>query len=105
MQRKAALKRPFRACDLGSVKTAGDHHLDALGTEPDRLFHRLFHRTTESDTLLKLLRDLFGLKLSIELRVLDLKDRDQDVAAGLACKVFAKLVDLCTFASDDDART
>src|SRR5690606_1195197 len=81
------------------------HHFDALCSEADRFFHRLLHCTAECDTLLKLLSDLLGLQLSIQLRMLDLKDRDQHVAACLACKIFAELIDLSAFASDDDART
>src|SRR5690606_22047179 len=93
VQRKASLERPFRTCDLSAVQTARDHHFDALCSEADRFFHRLLHCTAECDTLLKLLSDLLGLQLSIQLRMLDLKDRDQHVAACLACKIFAELID------------
>ena len=103
MQRQTTLQIPFGAGDLGTVQAAGDHHLNTLCPESLRFFYRLFHRPAKSDTLFELLSDLLGLKLSVQFRMMDLLDRDKHFAARLTGKIFAKLVDLRPFASDDNS--
>src|SRR5690606_32434222 len=97
-----ALKRPFGPGDLSTVQSAGDHHLDALGTEANRLFHRLLHRTAKSYTLLKLLCDLFRLKLCVQFRMADLLNGNHHLAARLSLHILFQLFDLGTLAADDD---
>ena len=58
----------------------------------------------EADTLLKLEGDSLRDKLGIEFRLVDLEDVDEDLARGALLNVCLKLVDLGTFATDDDAR-
>ena len=65
----------------------------------------LAHRAAEADTLLELERDVLGNQLSVELRLVDLEDVDEDLAAGALLDVGLELVDLGALAADDDART
>src|SRR3982751_2754814 len=105
MKRKSSDQRPLRSGNFGSVQATGDHDLNTLSTEPLRLFHRLFHRPAKSNSLFELLGDLFGLKLSVQLRVTYLLNRDKHFASGLSGQVLAKLFDLRTFSPNDDPRS
>src|SRR6185437_11101006 len=46
--------RPIAARDFGSIQTAADFHLDALGAKAKRFFDGLAHGAAESNSLLEL---------------------------------------------------
>src|SRR5215475_344029 len=104
VQRQTSVQRPFRPRDLGAVQPARDADLDAERAEALRLVNRLAHGAAKRDALLQLLRDLFGLELCVQLRLLDLADVDQDFAARAPADLLLQLVDLGALAPDDDAR-
>src|SRR5581483_3954465 len=93
----------LRAGDLGAVQPAGDAHLDAAGAEAQRRFDRLAHRAAEGDAFLELHGDRLGNQLRVELRLLDLLDVDEDLAAGALLDFLLQLVDFRSLAADDDA--
>src|SRR6185436_8849811 len=69
-----------------------------------RRLDRLAHRAAERDALLELHRHRFGDQLRVELRLLDLLDVDEDLAAGPLLDLLLQLVDFRSLAADDDAR-
>ena len=105
VQWQTALKVPLGAGDLIAVQTAGDANLDALATEAESGINGLAHGAAEADALLELEGDVLGNELSVELRLVDLEDIDEDLAAGALLDVGLELVDLGAFAADDDAWT
>src|SRR6185503_14388749 len=86
LQRQLAVQVPLGARDLGAVEPPRDAHLDAARAEAQRRLHRL------------------GDQLGIELRLLDLLDVDEDLAAGLLLDLLLQLVDFRPLAADDDPR-
>src|SRR5262245_20931240 len=81
LQRQLPVQVPLRARDFGAVQPAGDAHLDPAGAEAQRRFHGLAHRAAERDALFQLHRDRLADELRVELRLLDLLDVDEDLAA------------------------
>src|SRR5215475_6423367 len=104
VQRQTPVQRPFRPRDLGAVQTARDADLDAERAEALRLVNRFAHGAAKRNTLLQLLRNLFGLELGVQLGLLDLADVDQDFAARASADLLFQLIDLGAFAPYDDAR-
>src|SRR5215470_5809567 len=104
MQRQPALEVPLRARDLGSVQPARHSHLDPLRAKPLRVLDRPPHRTAKRDSFLELLRDLFGLKLCVQLGLVDLLYIYVDLAAGSLFDLALELVDLRALSADDDSR-
>src|SRR5919199_155800 len=80
VQGEAALEVPLAARDLGAVQAARDLDLDALPAEAERLLDGLAHGAAEGDALLELRRDLLGLQLRVQFRLVNLLDGDQDLA-------------------------
>ncbi len=70
-----------------------------------RALHRALHGATERDALSKLVRDVVGDELRIQLRTLDLFDVDADFLARQPAQLVTQLVDFGSLLSDDDART
>src|SRR6185369_14919014 len=99
------LQVPFTARDFRAVQTAADLHFDSLGAEPQRLFNRLAHRAAKRNSLFELRRNLLGLQLCIQLRLVNLLNRNQNLTAGARRDITLELVDLGSLAPDDDART
>src|ERR1700679_1528268 len=94
VQRQMAPEKPLGARDLVSVETAGDADLDTLAAKAESRVDRLAHGTAEADTLLKLQRNVLSNQLSIELRLVDLEDVNEDLAASALLDVGLELVDL-----------
>src|SRR5580704_10677116 len=105
VQRQTALEIPLRARNLVSVETTGDADLDALAAEAESGVDRFAHGAAEADTLLKLQRDVFGNKLSVELRLIDFQNVNKHFARRPLLDVCLELVDLGAFAANDDAGT
>src|SRR6185503_10109246 len=105
VKRKLSLQVPLAACDLSTVQTAADLHLDSLRSESQRLLHGLSHRTAKRDALLELCGDLLRLELGVQLRLVDLLDRDKHFTPGLHRQIALELVDLSALATDDDSRS
>src|SRR5687768_9191433 len=103
VQGEPALQVPLGAGDLRAVQAARDLDLDALPAEPEGLLDGLAHGAAEGDALLQLLRDLLGLKLRVELRLVHFLNRDEDFAARPGGDVGLELVNLRPLAPDDDA--
>src|SRR6185503_2769386 len=80
VQRKLSLQVPLAACDFSPVQTTTDLHLDSLRAKPQRLLDGLSHRASKRDALLELCRDLLGLKLRVELGLVNLLDRHEHFA-------------------------
>src|SRR6185503_6626472 len=78
---------------------------DPLRAKPQRLLHGFSHRTPKRDALLELGRNLLRLQLRVELRLVDLLDRHQHLAAGLRRQITLELIDLRALATDDDSRS
>src|SRR5205085_9303524 len=97
------LQIPLRARDLCAVQTARNFDLDALTAKAQRLLDRFAHGAAEGDALLKLRRDLLGLQLRVQFRLLNLLDRNQDFAACGRTDVGSELVNLCAFVPVADA--
>src|SRR5206468_13088056 len=93
------------ARDLSAVQAATHFDFDPLRAKTQRLFDGFAHSAAESDALLQLGRDLLGLKLRIQLRFVDLLDRNQNLATGLFRKIAFQLINLRALATDDDPRT
>src|ERR1700740_2509253 len=96
---------PFTARDFRAVQAAADLHFDSLGAEPQRFLNRLAHRAAKRNSLFELRRNLLGLQLRIQLRLVNLLNRNQHLAAGTRRDIALELVDLRSLAADDDART
>src|SRR4051794_6686923 len=104
LQRQLAVQVPLGARDFGADQAARYTHLDAAGAEAQRRLDRLAHRAAEGDALFELHRLGLGNQLGVELRLLDLLDVDEDVAAGLLLDFLFQLVDFRALAADDDPR-
>src|SRR5262249_22993116 len=103
VQRKLSLQVPLAARDFSTVQTAADLHLNSLSAKPERFFDGFAHRATESNSLFELRRDLLGLQLRIQFRLVNLLNRNQHFATGTGRDVAFQLVDLRALATDDDA--
>src|SRR6185437_1070641 len=105
VQRQATLQVPLRARNFIAVQAARDTDLDALAAKAQRRIHRLAHRAAERDALFQLQRDVLSNQLSIELRLVDLENVNEDFPIGPLLNVGLQLVDLRALAADDDTRT
>jgi hypothetical protein len=76
MQGNLAFNLFLRARYFRASKTATNDNFDAFGIGTHRLLHRLFHRTTEGDAFLQLLRDAAPDQGGIQFRLADLDDLD-----------------------------
>src|SRR5205085_835665 len=103
VQRQTALQIPFAAGDLRAVQAARHAHLDALRAEALRVLDRASHGAAEGDALFKLLRDLLGLELRVQLRLVNLLYVDVDLTARALFDLLLELVNLRALAPDDDA--
>src|SRR3954469_16633358 len=104
LQGQLAVQIPFGAGDFGAVEAPRDADLDPARAEAQRRFDRLAHRAAERHALLELHRHRLGDQLGVELRLLDLLDVDEDLAAGLLLDFLLQLVDFRALAADDDPR-
>src|SRR6185369_5898301 len=104
VQRQLSLQVPLAASDFSAVQTPTDLDLDPLRAKPQRLLDGLSHRTSKSDALLELCRNLLGLQLCVQLGFVDLLNRNQHFPSRLRRKVGLQLVDLSALAADDDSR-
>src|SRR5436309_3530514 len=104
LQRQLPVEIPLGPRDFGAVQPAGDTHLDTARAEAQRRFDRLAHRAAERDALFELHRDRFGDQLRVELRLLDLLDVDEDLAARPLLDLLLQLVDFRPLAAYDDPR-
>ena len=82
MQGHPALTIPFGTRDLAAVQTTGYHHFHAQGTETHGVLHRAFHGAAEHDAFLKLLGDVLGHELRVNLRLAHFLDRHLHRMAG-----------------------
>ena len=96
---------PFGPGDLGTAKTAGAVDPDALGAKAHRRLHGALHGAAEADAALKLLRDVLGDQLGVDLRLADLDDVQADLAADALRKIGAKTLDVLALLADDQAGT
>src|SRR5215831_1038386 len=103
VQRHAALAVPLHAGDFGASQAPGAVDADAAGAQPHRRLHRALHGAAERDTALELLRDRFCHQLSVELRLPDLHDVDDDVGLREAGDLAAQLLDVGALLADDHA--
>jgi len=95
---------PLAPSNLSTVQTSTHLDLDSLGAKSQRLFDGFPHRASKGDALLELRRNLFRLQLSIQFRLVNLLNLYQYLSAGLGRQIALQLVNLSTFATDDDAR-
>src|SRR3989454_2988199 len=102
VQRQLTLEVPFGARDLGAAQPARHADFHALGAEAHGRLDRLFHGPAEGDATLHLQTHRLSDQLRLQLRLVDLHDVDEDLAAGLLLKVVAQLVHLGPLAADDD---
>src|SRR5262245_30028852 len=96
---------PFAPSDFSTIQATTNFHLDALSAEPQRLLDSFPHSATKRDALLELRRNLFGLQLRVQFRLVNLLDRNQHFTAGLRRKIALELIDLRAFPANDDSRT
>ena len=106
LERHFAFAIAFCTCDVSATETACATNANSFCTKFHGGLDRTFHGTTESDTTLKLDRDLLGDKLRIEFRLTNFEDVEFDLG------VFADLLDLSShdfdlfsLATDDQAWT
>src|SRR6185369_9122310 len=85
-----------------AVQAARDAHLDALRAEALGILDGATHGAAKRDALFKLLGDLLGLKLRVQLRLVNLLDVDVDLTAGALFDLLLQLIDLRALAPDDD---
>src|SRR2546425_9051530 len=102
VQRQLPLQVPLGARDLGAAQPPRDADLHALGPEAHGRLDRLLHGAPESHAALHLQTHRLRDQLRLQLRLVDLHDVDEDLAAGLLLEVVAQLVDLGPLAADDD---
>ena len=93
MERHPAFAIPLPARHLGTAEASAEGDPDALGTGAHGPEDRLLHRPPIADTALDLAGDVLGHQLSVQLRLLDLLDRDPDSVAEALLEVLAELVD------------
>src|SRR6202521_4222519 len=105
MQRHAAFAIPLHARDFGAAETARAVDTDAFGAKTHRRLHRTLHGAAERDAALKLLRDRFGDQGSVEFRLADFHDVDDDVGIRDIGNALAQLVDVGALLADHDAGT
>src|SRR5690606_3713984 len=79
-------------------------HLDPPRPEPQRRLDRLAHGAAEGDALLELGGHRLADQLRVELRLLDLEDVDEHLAARDLLQLLPQPIDLGALAADDDAR-
>src|SRR5262249_1219078 len=99
------LEIPLGTSDFSAVQTTRNPYLDTLGAEPLRVLDRASHRSAERNALLELLGDLFGLKLSVQLRLMDLLNVDVHFPPGPVLHLAFALVDFRALPPDDDPGT
>src|SRR3954447_12420358 len=104
LERQLPVEVPLGTRDLGAVQPAGDPYFDAAGAEAQCRFDGLAHRAPERHALLELHGHRLGDELRIELRLLDLLDVDEDLAARPLLDLLLQLVDFRALPADDDAR-
>src|SRR2546425_7673546 len=102
VQRQLPLQVPLGARDLGAAQPPRDADLHALGPEAHGRLDRLLHGAPESHAALHLQTHRLRDQLRLQLRLVDLHDVDEDLAAGLLLEVVAQLVHLGPLAADDD---
>src|SRR2546421_6489749 len=95
---------PLAARDFGAVQAAADLDFDSLRSEAQRFFHGFAHRATKSNSFLELRGDLLCLQLGVQFGLVNLLNRNQDLAPGSRSNVAFELIDLGSLAADDDAR-
>src|SRR5579883_696057 len=88
-----ALAIPFHARDFGAAKPAGAVDADAAGAKPHCRLHGTLHGAAEGDAALELLRNGFGDKLLIELRLANFDNINNHVAVGELGDLAAQLLD------------
>src|SRR5688572_5918097 len=102
VQRKLTLQVPLAARDFRAVQSATDFDLDSLRPKAQRLFHGLSHGAAKSNSLFELRRNLLSLQLRVQLRLVNLLNRNQHLAAGTRRDVALQFVDLRALATNDD---
>src|SRR6195952_4325377 len=102
VQRHATFAIPFHARDFGAAETARAVDTNAFGTETHRRLHRPLHGAADRDAALELLRDRFGDQGSIEFRLADFDDVDDDVGSRDVGNPLAQLVDVGALLADHD---
>src|SRR6185503_8916919 len=94
---------PLTPSDFGTIQTAAHFDLDSLRTKSQRLFNGFSHRAPKCNSLFQLRRNLFGLQLSIQFRLVYFLNRYQHFASGFRRQIALQFVDLSTLTTDDDA--
>src|SRR3989441_4888763 len=94
MERHTALQIPLGPRDLSPGQPARAPNLDALGAQAKGRRDAALHGPAERDTLLQLHGDVFGDQLRIQLRLLDLLDRDVDLTVDHLLQVYITIKEI-----------
>src|SRR5262249_18354419 len=100
----SALAIPLHARDLGAAEAPRTVDADAARAQSHRRLHGTLHGAAKGNPALELLCNRFGDELSIELRLANLNDVDNDVRLRKLGDFFAQLLDVRALLADDDAR-
>jgi hypothetical protein len=99
----AALAIPLTPGHLGSAEATTAVDADALGSGAHGPQDGLLHRTLVADAALDLGGDVLRHELGVELRLLDLLDRDANPVAEALLEVLAQLIDRRAALADHNA--
>src|SRR5258706_3020718 len=105
MQRYPAIQIPLHGGVFRLAEAARNINAHALRAKPQRGLGLPFHCTAERDAAFQLLSNALCRKSCIQLRLSHLYDIQINFRRRQLCKLRAKLLDVCTLLSDQDAGT
>ena len=102
MQRRTSLLVHLRAGYLGSVQTATNLHLDALGTSAHSVLDGHLDGTAICNLALNLTSQVVAHDVCVQVRALHLEDVDLNVLVEDFLQLFLQLVNILSALADDD---
>ena len=104
LQRDSTVMVLLASSNFCTIETAGYHDLDTLCAELHGAADALLHSSSESDSLLELLCNVLSNELSVEVRLLNFNDVDDNRLVQLLLALLAELLDLCAALADNHTR-
>src|SRR5690606_17955214 len=92
------------AAHFSAAQAAADLHAHALGAGLHARLGAALDDAAEAHALLELLGDALGDEGGVQVGVLDLDNRDRDLAARHVLQLFGDAIDLGALGADDQAR-
>ncbi len=103
VQRHPALAIPFDTGDFGAAQAAGAGDADAQRAQAHGGLHRALHHAAEGDAAFKLLGDVLGHQLGVDLGLADLDDVEMHLVGGEFLHVILQFLDVGALLADHHA--